>query len=258
MGRAASFLAESDNRLRQRVKAALTYPVVVAGIAVLLVVAMLVFVVPTFAAMFENLGGELPGPTQFLVSLSESASWLVPVSIVVVIAGVMGYRRGYAGSAGFRMVADRAKLKLPVFGNLVRKVALARFARTMALLLRAGVPILQALDIVADTTGNEVLSLVAQDVKESVRGGHPMASPMSQHAVIPSMVVQMVVIGEDTGSVDTMLDKVADFYDQEVESTTESLTSVIEPLMIAVLGAVVGSMIVALYLPMFQVYELVR
>jgi type IV pilus assembly protein PilC len=249
---------EADYKLRQKVKAAMTYPVVVAGIAVLLVTVMLLFIVPTFAEMFKGLGGELPLPTQILLTLSQAAKWLVPLLVVLAIAGFVAYKRLRKSSAEFRLRADRLKLRIPIFGDLFQKIALSRFSRTLALLLRAGVPVLQALDIVAETTGNEVLTRATHDVKDSVRSGETMAGPLERHGVFPPMVVQMISVGEDTGAIDAMLDKVSDFYDQEVESTTESLTSLIEPIMIAVLGGIVGAMIIALYMPMFKIFELVK
>ncbi len=249
---------EADYKLRQKVKSAMTYPVVVAGIAVLLVTVMLLFVVPTFAAMFEGLGGTLPLPTLILLKLSQAAKWLFPLTVVLSIVGFIAYKRARKANAGFRYRADRIKLKIPIFGDLFLKVAISRFTRTLGLLLRAGVPILQALDIVADTTGNEVLTRATTDVKESVRSGESMASPLGRHPVFPPMVVQMIAVGEDTGQIDEMLDKVSDFYDQEVESTTEALTSLIEPIMIAILGGIVGSMIIALYMPMFKIFDLIK
>jgi type IV pilus assembly protein PilC len=249
---------EADYKLRQKVKSAMTYPVVVAGIAVLLVTVMLLFVVPTFAGMFEGLGGTLPLPTQILLTLSQAAKWLMPLLMVLSIAGFIGYKRARKASAGFRLRADTIKLKIPIFGLLFLKVAVSRFTRTLGLLLRAGVPVLQALDIVADTTGNEVVTRATSDVKESVRSGESMAGPLARHSVFPPMVVQMIAVGEDTGQVDEMLDKVSDFYDQEVESTTEALTSLIEPIMIAILGGIVGSMIIALYMPMFSIFDLIK
>jgi type IV pilus assembly protein PilC len=249
---------EADYKLRQKVKAAMTYPVVVAGIAVLLVTVMLLFIVPTFAEMFEGLGGELPLPTKILLKLSQAAKWLVPLLVVLAIVGTMAYKRARKANAEFRLRADKLKLKIPIFGDLFQKIALSRFSRTLALLLRAGVPVLQALDIVAETTGNEVLTRATHDVKDSVRSGETMAGPLERHGVFPPMVVQMISVGEDTGAIDAMLDKVSDFYDQEVESTTESLTSLIEPIMIAVLGGIVGAMIIALYMPMFKIFELVK
>jgi type IV pilus assembly protein PilC len=249
---------ESDYKLRQKVKSAMTYPVVVAFIAVALVGVMLLFVVPTFANMFEGLGGELPLPTKILLSISQKSKFLFPLFLIGSIGGFFGYKKVRAENADMRLRFDKLKLKVPIFGELFKKVALSRFARTLALLLRAGVPVLQALDIVGESTGNEVLARAAGDVKESVRQGESMASPLQRHNVFPPMVVQMIAVGEDTGALDSMLDKVSDFYDQEVESTTESLTSLIEPVMIGILGAIVGSMIIALYMPMFSIFDLIK
>lgn len=249
---------EADYKLRQKVKSAMTYPVVVAGIAGLLVTIMLLFVVPTFANMFTGLGGELPLPTKILMALSNSAKFLVPLGILLSVAGFIAYKKAHKANANFRLKADTLKLKVPIFGALFQKVAVSRFARTLGLLLRAGVPVLQALDIVGDSTGSEVLARSAGDVKESVRSGETFAGPLSKHNVFPPMVVQMISVGEDTGALDSMLDKISDFYDQEVESTTEQLTSLIEPIMIAVLGGVVGAMVIALYMPMFKIFDLVK
>jgi type IV pilus assembly protein PilC len=249
---------EADYKLRQKIKSAMTYPVVVAVIALSLVIVMLLFVVPTFAGMFDDLGGELPLPTKILMTISQQAKFLVPIGIVLAVVGFIVHKRLKANSAPYRLRFDKLKLKIPVFGDLFQKVAVSRFARTLALLLRAGVPVLQALDIVADSTGNEVLARAAIDVKESVRSGEAMASPLEHHKVFPPMVVQMISVGEDTGAIDSMLDKISDFYDQEVESTTESLTSLIEPIMIGVLGAIVGAMVIALYMPMFKIFDLVK
>ncbi len=249
---------EADYKLRQKVKSAMTYPVVVACIAVLLVTVMLLFVVPTFAGMFEGLGGTLPTPTKILLMISGQAKILIPIGFAMSVTGFILYKKFSKESADFRLKADKLKLKVPIFGELFKKVAVSRFSRTLALLLRAGVPVLQALDIVAESTGNEVLARAAQDVKESVRQGESMATPLERHTVFPPMVVQMIAVGEDTGALDAMLDKVSDFYDQEVESTTESLTSLIEPVMIGVLGSIVGAMIIALYMPMFKIFELIK
>jgi type IV pilus assembly protein PilC len=249
---------ESDYKLRQKIKAAMTYPVVVAGIAMLLVTAMLLFIVPTFAGMFTGLGGTLPLPTAILLAISSRAKFIIPVGFVLSIVGFITYKKVRAGNADARLKFDQAKLKIPIFGELFQKVAVSRFARTLGLLLRAGVPVLQALDIVSESTGSEVLARAAQDVKESVRSGESIASPLGKHGVFPPMVVQMISVGEDTGALDEMLDKISDFYDQEVESTTESLTALIEPLMIGVLGAIVGGMVIALYMPMFKIFDLIE
>lgn len=249
---------EADYKLRQKVKSAMTYPVVVAGIAGLLVTIMLLFVVPTFAAMFDGLGGELPLPTKILLVLSQGAKFIVPLTVIGMIVGFIALKKAKAASKDVRYRADKFKLAVPVFGDLFQKVAVSRFTRTLALLLRAGVPVLQAFDIVGESTGNEVLSRAADDVKESVRSGETIASPLSKHDVFPPMVVQMIAVGEDTGALDNMLDKVADFYDQEVESTTEQLTALIEPIMIGVLGGIVGAMVIALYMPMFKIFDLIK
>ena len=249
---------EADYKLRQKVKSAMTYPVIVAGIAALLITIMLLFVVPTFAKMFDDLGGELPLPTKILVTISSQAKFLVPLMVVLSIIGTVLYKKARRQSADFRLKADQLKLRIPIFGELFKKVAMSRFSRTLGLLLRAGVPVLQALDIVAGSTGNEVLARAAMDVKQSVKGGESISRPLESHSVFPPMVVQMISVGEDTGALDAMLDKISDFYDQEVESMTESLTALIEPVMIAVLGGIVGSMIIALYMPMFKIYELVK
>jgi type IV pilus assembly protein PilC len=249
---------EADYKLRQKVKSAMTYPVIVTGISAILVAVMLVFIVPTFASMFEDLGGELPLPTKILVVVSSQAKFLVPLAVVLFVAGFIAYKKARATSANARLRTDQVKLRIPVFGTLFQKIALSRFARTLGLLLRAGVPVLQALDIVSDTSGNEVIGRAAQDVKESVRSGESMSGPLARHDVFPPMVVQMIAVGEDTGALDSMLDKISDFYDQEVESTTESLTALIEPLMIAGLGGIVGGMVIALYLPMFKIYDLIQ
>ncbi len=249
---------EADYKLRQKVKSAMTYPVIVAGIAGILVIIMLLFVVPTFAEMFDDLGGKLPLPTQILVTASEQAKILVPLAIIAMIGGTIAYKKMRAKSADFRLRADKIKLRIPVFGELFKKVAISRFTRTLGLLLRAGVPVLQALDIVAGATGNEVLARAALSVRDSVKSGESMSAPLKEIAVFPPMVVQMINVGEDTGALDAMLDKISDFYDQEIESMTESLTALIEPIMIAVLGGIVGGMVIALYMPMFKIYELIK
>jgi len=230
--------------------------VVVFVLAILMCLGMLVFVVPVFESMFEDLGGELPLPTQVLVFLSASMRFLLPIFIVLGIVGVYLWRK-YGKTKRVRNVMDPLKLKLPVFGKLFQKLALARFARNLSTLLSSGVPILQSLDIVSETTGSVVITRALQQVQESVRRGDTVAGPLGQHKVFPPMVVQMIASGEETGAIDQMLEKIAEFYDDEVEATTESLTALIEPLMIAFLGGVVGSMIIALYMPIFKVFELI-
>jgi type IV pilus assembly protein PilC len=249
---------EAEYKLRQKVKSAMTYPVVVAFIAVSLLIVMLIFIVPTFAAMFDDLGGKLPLPTQILVTMSENSRVLVPLLIAGVVAARIIYKRLRKSNEKARLFFDKVKLKIPVFGELFRKIAMSRFTRTLSLLLRAGVPVLQSLEITGKATGNEVLNHASLDIREAVRQGESMASPLENHPIFPPMVIQMISVGEDTGALDSMLDKISDFYDQEVESMTESLTSLIEPIMIAVLGGIVGGMVIALYMPMFKIFELIK
>jgi type IV pilus assembly protein PilC len=247
---------EAEVKLRGKIKAALTYPVVVFVLAMLMCVGMLIFVVPTFEGMFKELGGTLPLPTQVLVVLSESMRFMLPALIVLSVLGVWWWRR-FGKTERVRNVVDPLKLRLPVFGNLFQKLALARFARNLGTLLSSGVPILQSLEIVSDTTGSIVISRALREVQESVRRGESVSGPLAEHKVFPPMVVQMIASGEESGAIDKMLQKISEFYDDEVEATTEALTALIEPLMIAFLGGVVGSMIIALYLPIFKVFELI-
>jgi type IV pilus assembly protein PilC len=248
---------EAEVKLRSKIKSAMTYPVVILVIAVLAVVGMLLFIVPIFSTMFSDLGGTLPAPTRFLVFLSGVLKVGGPVIVLALVVAVLVWRR-IRHLPKVHAVVDPLWLKPPVFGELVRKIAISRFARNLGSMIRSGVPILQALDIVAETTGNIVLERAVRDVQDSVRRGQSLAAPLSQHAVFPAMVVQMLAVGEDTGALDTMLVKISDFYDQEVEATTDALTSIIEPLMIVFVGGVVGAMIVALYMPIFSVFELVQ
>lgn len=247
---------EAEVKLRGKIKAALTYPVVVFILAILMCIGMLVFVVPVFEGMFEDLGGTLPLPTQVLVFLSGAMRFLLPIMIVSGIAGLVWWRK-YGRTERVRNVVDPLKLKLPVFGKLFQKLALARFARNFGTLLGSGVPILQSIEIVSETTGSIVISRALKEVQESVRRGESVAGPLAQHEVFPPMVVQMIASGEESGAIDQMLHKIAEFYDAEVEATTEQLTALIEPLMIAFLGGIVGSMIIALYMPIFKVFELI-
>ncbi len=247
---------ESEVKLRGKIKSAMTYPVVVFVISILAVIGMLLFIVPVFVGMFEGLGGELPLPTQILVMLSSAMKVAAPVGLVGTIAFFATWPK-LKNNIKVRSVLDPLKLKLPVFGSLFQKIALSRFSRNLGTMLRSGVPILQSLDIVAATTGNVVLERAVRDVQESVRHGESLTRPLEQHSVFPPMVVQMLAVGEDTGALDTMLHKISDFYDQEVESTAEALTSLLEPLMIAFLGGVIGSMIIALYMPIFKLMDLV-
>jgi type IV pilus assembly protein PilC len=248
---------EAEVKLRAKIKSAMTYPVVVFIIAIIAVVGMLLFIVPVFTKMFESLGGELPAPTKALVFLSSAMKIAAPVMVVGGIPAMAGWNR-IKNQERVRRVVDPWKLKVPIFGDLFRKVAISRFSRNLGTMLHSGVPILRSLEIVGEAAGNVVIRDAARAVEESVRRGESLAGPLSEHTVFPPMVVQMLSVGEDTGAMDTMLHKIADFYDQEVEATTEALTSIIEPLMIAVLGSIIGAMIIALYMPIFSVFNLIK
>lgn len=246
---------EKDTALRQKIKSALTYPAIVLFFTFVLIAAVLIFIVPIFEKMFKNLGGQLPGVTQFLVNTSHNMWWIAPLFLIVMIGGTILFRRRRRESESFRLAVDKARLKMPVFGSLFRKLAMSRFSRNLGLLLNVGVPVMQALTVVGDTTGNEVINLALRDVQAAVRDGQPLSSAMRSHPIFPGMVTQMIEVGEESGQISQMLDKVADFYDREVDSAAESLTASIEPIMVLVMGAVVGGMVVCLYLPMFTIYQ---
>jgi type IV pilus assembly protein PilC len=246
---------EKDTALRGKIKGALTYPAIVLGFTFVLIAAVLVFIVPVFEAMFKNLGGELPAITQFLVTTSHNMWWIGPLFLGAGIGGTILFKRRLRENADFRLSVDRAKLRMPVFGSLFSKLAMSRFSRNLGLLLNVGVPVMQALAVVGETTGNEVINAAMKDVQNAVRGGQPMSTAMRLHKVFPEMVVQMIEVGEESGQISQMLDKVADFYDREVDSAAESLTASIEPIMVLVMGAVVGGMVICLYLPMFTIYQ---
>ena len=248
---------EKDVALRRKVKSTMTYPGVVLVMAVMLTTVMLLFIVPTFVGMFESLGGELPLPTKVLLLMSTAVRKLWFILFFLPIALWNGYKRARKVQR-VRDRLDALKLKVPVFGNLFHKLALARFTRNLSTLLHAGVPILLALEITSDTIDNAVISRAVVDVRAAVRQGESVAKPLANHAVFPPMVVQMVAVGEETGDLDEMLGRIADFYDLEVEATTESLTAALEPIMIAVLGGIVGAMVISLYMPMFKIFDLVE
>src|SRR6266508_3502854 len=232
---------EREVELRRQIKSAMTYPIVVVALVTLILAAMLLFVVPQFETIYSSLGGTLPLPTRMLLSVSRAVrSYWYVVLLGAVVASFL-FRRYKKTEAG-RARVDAVKIRIPIFGPLFHKVALARFASTLGMLLRSGVPILQALD----------------DVKTSVREGESIAKPLGRHKAFPPMVVQMMAVGEETGAVDTMLDKVAEFYNSEVTATVEAMTSLIEPLLIAVIGAAVGAAVIALYMPMFSVINLLK
>ena len=251
-------LLEDSARLTNQIKSAMTYPIVVSSIAVIIFLAMCIFIIPVFDGVFKSLGGELPAFTQILVNISNFLKsekiFIIPA---IAFAIVFVYRRVYATPAG-QLYLDGVFLKLPLFGDLVVKTAVARFARTFGSLSRAGVPILASLEITAETAGNLVISNAIDSARNSVREGGQIAPAMEKTEVFPVMALQMVSIGEETGEIDKMLMKVADFYENEVEEAVKALTSLMEPLMIVVLGGMVGSIIVGMYLPIFSIMDKIK
>jgi type IV pilus assembly protein PilC len=249
---------EREEMIRGRIRSAMTYPIAMGSLVLIVLVAMLVFVVPTFQTMFASMGGTLPLPTQILVGISNGArSWPGLVTLVVVIGLVVAFRWWKSTPEGLYMW-DAIKLRMPVFGKLIRKMALSRFTRTFGTLVAAGVPILAALDIVGTTSGNEVIARAVRKARSAIKEGETIAKPLGENPVFPAMVVQMISVGEETGALDAMLSKVAEFYDEEVTAGVEGLTSLIEPLMMATLGVIVGGIVIALYMPMFEVVSLVK
>lgn len=248
---------EKESKLRSAIKSAMAYPVMVLIMSFVAVLLMLIFIVPVFKKMFDGLGSQLPAPTQALVTISENMIWIAPLLAVVIIGGGLWWNKN-KNTEAVRRTIDPIKLKIPVFGQLIRKIAIARFTRNFANMISGGVPILTALNVVGETSGNWVIAQATQRISESVRTGQSITGPLANEPVFPPMVVQMMAVGEDSGSLDTMLIKIAEFYDTEVEAMTEALTSLIEPLLIAFLGVVVGGMIVALYLPIFNIATAIK
>ena len=248
---------ESDLALKAKIKSAMTYPAAMGGLVFIVLIAMMVFVVPTFEKMFDDMGGKLPLMTQLLVDASDFVAGIGGIITLVVVVALVFLFKWWSKGPGVR-IWDGSKLNMPVFGSLIRKIALAKFTRTFGTLVSAGVPILSALDIVADTAGNEVVADAVKHARTAIKEGETIAKPLGESKVFPAMLVQMIAVGEETGALDTMLNKIADFYDEEVSTATDGLTSLIEPLMMASLGVIVGGMVIALYLPMFQVITLVQ
>ncbi len=250
-----ALMYEADANLRAKIKAALTYPVVVLIFSLLMGTGVIVFIVPVFEKMFKQLGSSLPLPTQIMVTLSHNMIWIGPLVLGVAIGGFKAFKTAYRGKPGFRLKVDQFKLKLPVFGALFAKLAISRWARNLGTLLGVGVPIIQALEVVGGTSGNAVISAAMNDVRDTVRVGGQMSTTLEKHPLFPSMVTQMMQVGEETGQITEMLDRLADYYDREVETATESLSAAMEPLLVVLIGAVIGVMVICLYLPMFSIYQ---
>ncbi|OPL12949.1 MAG: pilus assembly protein PilC [delta proteobacterium ML8_D] len=247
---------EKALRLKKKVKGALTYPTIVLAISALVIGVILIFVIPVFEKMFADFGGALPVPTQMVVNLSSFVKSYTPLMIVVTAVMIFLFRKYYKTEKGMRMV-DGLILKSPVFGPLLKKVAVAKLTRTLGTLIESGVPILETLNVAAGTSGNKVVEETIYKVRSSISEGRTLAEPLSESKIFPAMVVQMISVGETTGALDQMLNKIADFYDEEVETAVEALTSMIEPFMIVFLGGTVGSIIIAMYLPIFKMAEAV-
>jgi type IV pilus assembly protein PilC len=249
---------EKSQKLKRKVKGAMVYPSVVITVAILVIAIIMIFVVPTFGKMFSQLGGTLPAPTQLIINISNFLSGIGGLIILACIIGtvvfVVQFRRTEVG----QIVTDRLLLKVPVIGILLRKVAVAKFTRTLGTLVSSGVPILDGLNITARTAGNKVIEKAVFEVRQGVSEGKTIAEPLSQSKVFPPMVNQMISVGESTGALDNMLGKIADFYDDEVDQAVANLTSMIEPLLMVFLGGTVGFIVVAMYLPIFKLITLIK
>jgi type IV pilus assembly protein PilC len=241
---------EKAVKLKSQVKSAMIYPIAVIVIATVVVTVILWKVIPTFASLFAGLGAELPLPTRVVIALSNGVVTFMPYMIVTLIAGAFGFRAYYATEGGRRTI-DGITLKLPILGMLMRKIAVARFCRTLSTLLASGVSILEALDITAKTAGNAIVEDSIITTRRSIERGETIAQPLRETGVFPSMVVQMIGVGEATGALDTMLGKIADFYEEEVDIAVAGMLTLLEPIMIAVLGGVVGGIVIAMYMPIF-------
>ncbi len=251
LSRLATYI-EKAAKLKKQVKSALVYPTAVVVVATIVVTVILWKVIPVFAAMFTDFGAALPAPTVFVMRLSDFVQKYIAVMILGAGAFVFACKQIYASKRG-RIIVDDVSLKLPIFGPLIRKVAVARFTRTLGTMITSGVPILDALDICAKTSGNRTVEFAIMKVRSSISEGRTIAEPLAETKVFPPMVVQMISVGEATGALDTMLGKIADFYDEEVDSAVGGLTSLIEPLLMVVLGGVVGGLVIAMYLPIFTI-----
>lgn len=244
---------KSELEMKARVKSAMTYPVIVGGVAILAVVGMLLFVVPVFQGIFEGLDAELPAPTQFLVTLSENIFVILPIALVLGGAGFFWYRQN-KNKLEVRAKLDPLKMKIPVFGKLNAKVSIARFSRNLSMMLAAGVPLMSALELVGSSANNYVMEDALNQTRDGMASGRAFSDIIQQHTVFPPIVSQMIMIGEESGSLPGMLDSIADFYEDEIKEISESLASALEPIMIVGVGGLVGGMIIALYLPMFSMF----
>ena len=248
--RLATFIEKAE-KLKSQIKGAMTYPIVVMAIAIIVIAVILIFVIPVFEDMFASFGQALPVPTQIVVNMSRFMKGNIHWIILALIAVVFAFKRFRDTKKG-RKITDELFLKLPIFGDLLKKTAVARFTRTLGTMISSGVPILDSLEIVAKTSGNVVLEEIIFEVRGSIAEGQTIAEPLSENDVFPGMVVQMISVGEATGALDSMLEKIADFYDDEVDAAVAALTSMLEPLLMLFLGGAIGGLVVAMYLPIFS------
>ena len=248
---------EKQVALRGKIKSAMAYPITALCIVLAIAAAVLLFIVPVFKGIFKELGGQLPTPTLILVTISNITVKYFPLVLLGLVVFAIGFRYVISRPDG-RVAWDTTKLKVPIFGQLMRKTAISRFSSTLSALLRSGVPVLEALEITRETVGNVVVARGVDSIIEGVKKGDPLARSLTQHPVFPAMLMHMMSVGEETGGLDDMLAKAAAFLDGEIERTVETLTSLLEPLMIVVLGGAVGSMVICLYLPMFKVDTLIN
>jgi type IV pilus assembly protein PilC len=247
--RLAQFIEKAE-KLKSQIKGAMTYPIVVMAIAVVVIGVILVFVIPVFEDMFKSFGSALPTPTQIVVNMSRFLKGNIHWVIIALGALIYGFKR-YRDTTSGRKQTDGLFLKLPIFGTLLKKTAVARFTRTLGTMISSGVPILDALDIVARTAGNVVIEEIIYEVRASIAEGQTIAEPLSENDIFPGMVIQMIAVGEATGALDSMLEKIADFYDDEVDVAVAALTSMLEPLLMVFLGGSIGGLVIAMYLPIF-------
>ncbi|MCP4682080.1 MAG: type II secretion system F family protein [Desulfobacterales bacterium] len=248
--RLAAYIEKAE-KLKSQIKGAMTYPIVVIAVAILVISVIMIFVIPVFEEMFADFGSALPVPTQLVVAMSNFLTSNIHYMIAALV--VLGFLfKKYRDTKRGRKATDTLALKLPIFGNLLKKVAVARFTRTLGTMLSSGVPILDALNIVARTAGNVILEEVILDVRGSIAEGQTIAEPLSENNIFPGMVVQMISVGEATGALDEMLEKIADFYDDEVDVAVDAMTSMLEPMLMVFLGGAIGGLVIAMYLPIFK------
>jgi type IV pilus assembly protein PilC len=257
LNRLAAYI-EKAMKLKKKVKGAMVYPIVVSAIAVLCIAVIMIFVVPTFSKMFAQMGGTLPLPTLLVIKMSNflagMGGLLTFLTLVGIFVGIKQFRKTEKG----KIITDKIVLRLPIFGILLRKVAVAKFTRTLGTLISSGVPILDGLEITAKTAGNKVIEYAVMDVKTAVSEGKTLAEPLQKSQVFPPMVTHMIAVGESTGSLDSMMNKIADFYDDEVDNAVNNLTAMMEPMLMVFLGGSVGFIVIAMYLPIFKLITLIK